>query len=57
LFKALLVRVRIPIGYREKALLTRNDATGTSQEGNHVLAAEANNFVQRKIVTTGQSQG
>jgi membrane fusion protein, multidrug efflux system len=33
LLPGLFVRVRTPTGYREKALLTRNDAIGTSQEG------------------------
>jgi membrane fusion protein, multidrug efflux system len=57
LLAGLFVRVRIPIEHQEKALLTRNDAIGTSQEGNYVLVVGANDVVQRKIVKTGQSQG
>jgi multidrug efflux system membrane fusion protein len=57
LLAGLFVRVRIPIGHQDKALLTRNDAIGTSQEGNYVLVVGANNVVQRKIVKTGQNEG
>jgi multidrug efflux pump subunit AcrA (membrane-fusion protein) len=51
------VRVRGPIGHQDRALLTRNDAIGTSQEGSYVLVVGADNVVQRKIVKTGQRQG
>jgi membrane fusion protein, multidrug efflux system len=51
------VRVRGPIAHQDKALLTRNDAIGTSQEGSYVLVVGADNVVQRKIVKTGQRQG
>jgi multidrug efflux pump subunit AcrA (membrane-fusion protein) len=51
------VRVRGPIGHQDKALLTRNDAIGTSQEGRYVLVVGPGNVVQRKIVKTGQRQG
>jgi membrane fusion protein, multidrug efflux system len=57
LLPGLFVRVRGPIGHRDKALLTRNDAIGTSQEGSYVLVVGADNVVQRKIVKTGQRQG
>jgi multidrug efflux system membrane fusion protein len=57
LLPGLFVRVRGPIGHLDKALLTRNDAIGTSQEGSYVLVVGANNVVQRKIVKTGQRQG
>jgi membrane fusion protein, multidrug efflux system len=57
LLAGLFVRVRTPIGHRDKALLTRNDAIGTSQEGSYVLVVGADNVVQRKNVKTGQSQG
>ena len=53
----LFVRVRGPIGRQDKALLTRDDAIGTSQEGSYVLVVGADNVVQRKIVKTGQKQG
>jgi membrane fusion protein, multidrug efflux system len=57
LLPGLFVHVREPIGHLDKALLTRNDAIGTSQEGSYVLVVGADNVVQRKIVKTGQRQG
>jgi membrane fusion protein, multidrug efflux system len=57
LLPGLFVRVRLPIGHRDKALLTRDEAIGTSQEGSYVLVVGADNVVQRKIVNTGQKQG
>jgi RND family efflux transporter MFP subunit len=57
LLPGLFVRVKGPIGHQDKALLTRNDAIGTSQEGSYVLVVGADNVVQRKIVKTGQRQG
>ena len=57
LIPGLFVRVRIPIEHQDKALLTRNDAIGTSQEGSYVLVVGADNVVQRKIVKTGQREG
>jgi membrane fusion protein, multidrug efflux system len=57
LLAGLFVRVRIPIERQDKAILTRDDAIGTSQEGSYVLVVGANNVVQRKIVKTGQNQG
>jgi RND family efflux transporter MFP subunit len=57
LLPGLFVRVRGPIGHQDKALLTRNDAIGTSQEGSYVLVVGADNVVQRKVVKTGQRQG
>ena len=53
----LFVRVRVPIGHREKALLTRNDAIGTSQEGSYVLVVGQDNVVERRVVKTGQQIG
>jgi membrane fusion protein, multidrug efflux system len=57
LVPGLFVRVRGPIGHQDKALLTRSDAIGTSQEGSYVLVVGPDNVVQRKIVKTGQTQG
>jgi len=56
LVPGLFARVRGPVGRQDKALLTRADAIGTSQEGNYVLVVGADNVVQRKIVKTGQRQ-
>ena len=41
LLPGLFVRVRIPIARQDKALLTRDDAIGTSQEGSYVLVVGA----------------
>jgi membrane fusion protein, multidrug efflux system len=57
LLPGLFVRVRLPIGHQDKALLTRSDAIGASQEGSYVLVVGADDVVQRKIVKTGQRQG
>jgi membrane fusion protein, multidrug efflux system len=57
LLPGLFVRVRIPIARQDKALLTRNDAIGTSQEGSYVLVVGPDNVVQRKIVKTGDQEG
>jgi RND family efflux transporter MFP subunit len=57
LLPGLFARVRTPIGHLDKALLTRNDAIGTSQEGSYVLVVGPDNVIQRKIVTTGDRQG
>jgi membrane fusion protein, multidrug efflux system len=57
LLPGLFVRVRGPIGHLDKALLTRSDAIGTSQEGSYVLVVGADNVVKRKIVKTGQRLG
>jgi multidrug efflux system membrane fusion protein len=57
LLPGLFVRVRIPIGHQDSALLTRDDAIGTSQEGSYVLVVGPDNVVQRKIVKTGQKEG
>ena len=57
LLPGLFVRVRIPIARQDKALLTRDDAIGTSQEGSYVLVVGPDNVVQRKIVKTGAREG
>jgi membrane fusion protein, multidrug efflux system len=57
LLPGLFVRVRTPISQQEKALLTPDDAIGTSQEGKYVLVVGADNVVQRKVVKTGARAG
>ena len=51
------MRVRTPIAQHDKALLTRNDSIGTSQEGSYVLVVGPDNVVQRKVVKTGERDG
>ena len=57
LLPGLFVRVRTPIAQQNKALLTRDDALGTSQEGSYVLVVNADNVVERRVVKTGARQG
>jgi multidrug efflux system membrane fusion protein len=57
LLAGLFVRVRVPVGHQDKALLTRDDAIGTSQEGSYVLVVGPDNVVQRKTVKTGNREG
>ena len=57
LLAGLFVRVRVPIGHQDKALLTRDDAIGTNQEGSYVLVVGPDNVVQRKTVKTGSREG
>ncbi len=57
LLPGLFVRVRTPVSHLPNALLTSNDAIGTSQEGPYVLVVGADNVVQRKMVKTGDRQG
>jgi RND family efflux transporter MFP subunit len=57
LLPGLFVRVRVPIAHQDKALLTRDDAIGTNQEGSYVLVVGADNVVRQKIVKTGDREG
>jgi multidrug efflux system membrane fusion protein len=57
LLAGLFVRVRIPVGHQDKALLTRDDAIGSSQEGSYVLVVGPDNVVHRKTVKTGTREG
>ena len=42
---------------QDTALLTRDDAIGTSQEGSYVLVAGPDNVVERRVVKPGQQVG
>jgi len=57
LLPGLFVRVRTPIARADKALLTPDDAIGTSQEGKYVLVVGSDNVVAKKIVKTGARDG
>jgi membrane fusion protein, multidrug efflux system len=57
LLAGLFVRVRVPVGHQDKALLTRDDAIGSNQEGSYVLVVGPDNVVQRKTVKTGSREG
>lgn len=53
----LFVRVRVPIGKNDKALLVRNDAIGMNQQGNYVLVLGADDVVEQRQVKTGRNDG
>jgi multidrug efflux system membrane fusion protein len=57
LLAGLFVRVRTPVRRLDNAMLTPNDAIGTSQEGSYVLVVGPDNVVQRRIVKTGDRDG
>ncbi|EJT03883.1 RND family efflux transporter MFP subunit [Rhizobium sp. CCGE 510] len=53
----LFVRVRVPVGHNDKALLVRDDAIGTNQLGSYLLVLGKNDVVEQKQVKTGQREG
>ncbi|MBB3661048.1 RND family efflux transporter MFP subunit [Rhizobium sp. BK650] len=53
----LFVRVRVPIGQNDKALLVRDDAIATNQLGSYLLVLGKDNTVEQKQVKTGQREG
>ncbi len=57
LLPGLFVRVRVPIGRNEKALLVRDDAIATNQLGSYVLVLGKDDTVEQKQVKTGQREG
>ena len=57
LLPGLFVRVRVPVGHEDKALLVRDDAIGSNQLGNYVLVLGKDDIVEQKQVKTGQREG
>lgn len=57
LVPGLFVRVRVPVGREEKALLLRDEAIGTNQQGSYVLTVGPNDTVAQRVVTLGQREG
>ncbi|KAB1072293.1 efflux RND transporter periplasmic adaptor subunit [Methylobacterium planeticum] len=57
LMPGLFVRVRVPVQRDAKALLVRDDAIGTSQQGAYVLVVGADDTVAQRVVTPGQREG
>lgn len=53
----LFVRVRVPIGHNDKALLVRDEAIGTNQLGSYLLILGKDDIVEQKQVKTGQREG
>jgi membrane fusion protein, multidrug efflux system len=53
----LFVRVRVPIGKDEKALLVRDDAIATNQLGSYLLVLGKDDTIEQKQVKTGQREG
>lgn len=57
LLPGLFVRVRVPIGQNEKALLVRDDAIATNQLGSYLLVLGKDETIEQKQVKTGQRDG
>ncbi len=57
LFPGLFVRVRVPIGKLENALLVPEKAVGRDQSGPYLLIVNSEQVVERKIVTLGTKYG
>ncbi|WHO74069.1 efflux RND transporter periplasmic adaptor subunit [Rhizobium sp. BT03] len=53
----LFVRVRVPVGHNDKALLVRDDTIGTNQLGSYLLVLGKDDVVEQKQVKTGQREG
>lgn len=53
----LFVRVRVPVGRNDKALLVRDDAIATNQLGSYLLVLGKDDTVEQKQVKTGQREG
>lgn len=53
----LFVRVRVPVGRTDKALLVRDDAIGAGQQGSYVLVLGKDDVVEQRQVKTGQREG
>ncbi|MBB3392383.1 RND family efflux transporter MFP subunit [Rhizobium sp. BK275] len=53
----LFVRVRVPIGQNEKALLVRDDAIATNQLGSYLLVLGKDDTIEQKQVKAGQREG
>ena len=57
LLPGMFVRVRVPLGADQNALLVPDTAIGSDQGGAYVLVVDAQNVVQEKSVTTGSDLG
>ncbi len=57
LVPGLFVRVRVPVGRTETALLVRDDAIGTGQQGAYVLVVGDDGTVVQRPVTLGPREG
>lgn len=57
LLPGLFVRVRVPVAHQDKALLVRDDAIGTNQQGNYVLVLGKDDVIEQRPVKIGQRDG
>ncbi|MDQ0562665.1 RND family efflux transporter MFP subunit [Rhizobium mesoamericanum] len=57
LLPGLFVRVRVPVAHKDKALLIRDDAIGTNQQGNYVLVLGKDDVIEQRPVKIGQRDG
>ena len=51
------VRVRVPFGEQQNALLVPDVALGSDQAGRYVLVVNAENVVEQRKVQTGPAEG
>jgi multidrug efflux system membrane fusion protein len=57
LLPGFFARVRVPVGHLDNAVLVRNDALGTNQQGNYLLMLGKDNVVEQRQVKTGERDG
>lgn len=57
LVPGLFVRIRVPLGVQENALLVPEMAIGSDQSGRFVLVVDGENKVERRAVTLGRRDG
>ena len=57
LLPGLFVRVRVPVAHKDEALLVRDDAIGTNQQGSYVLVLGKDDVIEQKLVKIGQRNG
>jgi multidrug efflux system membrane fusion protein len=53
LLPGVFVRVRLPVGHDERALLVSNRALGVDQSGSYLLVVNADDVVEQRAVDTG----
>lgn len=57
LLPGLFVRIRVPIGHTDNALLVPDDAIGVNQQGSYVLVLGKEDVIEQRQVKTAQRDG
>ncbi|TCL69490.1 efflux RND transporter periplasmic adaptor subunit [Rhizobium sp. BK251] len=57
LLPGLFVRIRVPIGHTDNALLVPDDAIGVNQQGSYVLVLGKDDVIEQRQVKTAQRDG